>query len=273
MNRHGLKYPSRSSRAPGNACRAGFTLVEMLVVISIIAILAALLLPSLQRAIGTSRLVSCANQMRQVGIWATQYADTWNNILPVNGGRSTLAGTAPANSYSAMKISPWDSTWYWKTGWVGTWGKVYKGTLLHCPQAVSSVQPISGYDDTMNNTYGLSFMMGGDYLPAWPNPPAMPRLRNLKSGAYWFGEAGSYKAWSPSTPWYGYKPDLCLFSYAWSNSGARPWGWNLDTSLPTFEPHPGGQSNFLFGDLHLSALTYSDYAKKTTAEKYLFDGR
>lgn len=56
--------------------RAGFTLVEMLVVSAVIAILAALLLPAVSRAKSRARAVQCASNFRQLGLGLQMYAET-----------------------------------------------------------------------------------------------------------------------------------------------------------------------------------------------------
>src|SRR5439155_19246117 len=55
------------------ARRRAFTLVEMLVVISIIAVLAALLLPAVNMAREAGRRASCSNSMRNLALAAQQF--------------------------------------------------------------------------------------------------------------------------------------------------------------------------------------------------------
>ena len=68
-----------------------FTLIEMLVVVAIIAILAALLSPSLQKALHAARTVYCGNNMRQCFLQYQMYADNWHGFYPPVCG-DTYAG-------------------------------------------------------------------------------------------------------------------------------------------------------------------------------------
>lgn len=82
---------------------SGFTLVEMLVVIAIIALLMALLLPAVQGARETARTMQCANNMRQVAL-ALQQHESQREQFPY--------GTLDELSVSVRRRDTWfQQTW------------------------------------------------------------------------------------------------------------------------------------------------------------------
>jgi prepilin-type N-terminal cleavage/methylation domain-containing protein len=91
--------------------RHAFTLVELLVVITIIGILIALLLPAVQAAREAARKMQCSNNLKQVGLAMHAYLNS-DGMLPP-GGRNPHSVTwyhaiLPSLEQSSL-FAGWDS--------------------------------------------------------------------------------------------------------------------------------------------------------------------
>lgn len=93
-------HPAR--RRTEAASRRAFTLVEVLVVIAMIAILAAMLLPTLDRAKARGKQIACTNHLKQLAMGWQMYAADNNNRLVEN-----LPAAQSTNSWVAgnMRVS------------------------------------------------------------------------------------------------------------------------------------------------------------------------
>ncbi|OPY85900.1 MAG: putative major pilin subunit [Smithella sp. PtaU1.Bin162] len=81
-----------------------FTLLELLVVISIIAILASMLLPALNGAREKAKSTFCLNNLKHIYFGVIQYADSYNGYIPAMGNDYWVRDIAP---YVGLTYNSW----------------------------------------------------------------------------------------------------------------------------------------------------------------------
>jgi len=115
--------------------RGAFTLIELLVVIAIIAILAALLLPALSQAKEKAKAAQCLNNMKQIGLVGTMYAqDNNDTYFHLGGGEMPNYGCWFKDPGSTVLLAPNDPLAYWALGYLEYFAKNRK--IFRCPSCV-----------------------------------------------------------------------------------------------------------------------------------------
>src|SRR5438093_82823 len=80
-------------RRPMTIWKSGFTLIELFVVISIIAVVAALLLPALSRARAQANSIKCRSNLRQLSLELAMYVNDYHAYPSTECVRTNLVGT------------------------------------------------------------------------------------------------------------------------------------------------------------------------------------
>ncbi|HVX87119.1 MAG TPA: prepilin-type N-terminal cleavage/methylation domain-containing protein [Phycisphaerae bacterium] len=86
----------RRSGRGGERARGAFTLIELLVVVAVIAILIAIMMPSLARAKAMAQKTRCATNLRSWGVAIQVYANQFENRFPNDGADSPVWGDTSA---------------------------------------------------------------------------------------------------------------------------------------------------------------------------------
>lgn len=179
----------------------GITLIELLVVISIIAILAAMLLPAIGMVRGMAQATKCASGLRQISLAGQIYAtDNDGRLAPTRGpGADPLNGSYQWHYHLATYLEESDTIWD-----ATSTRRLVRG----CPQWRNSAAYVAFAASTSAWTtgYGQTVFIE-DYNPSWPGPGNLDDTYGavnsslfsvrLASGRPWFSDSADYWLWTP----------------------------------------------------------------------------
>jgi prepilin-type N-terminal cleavage/methylation domain-containing protein/prepilin-type processing-associated H-X9-DG protein len=173
--------PSGGERQVQDLSQHGFTLTELLVVLATLAILVAMLLPALAATQPRSKAYQCLNNMRQLALAGTLYADEHNESLPLNFD-PRYTGTVPgwiwngspawitsildwtSGTYNTNTADLVDDRYSLLGGYLGRNYEVF--ACPACAYYVSSIQRSRGWDHRMRSVAMNAAVGGGPKNPA-----------------------------------------------------------------------------------------------------------
>jgi type II secretory pathway pseudopilin PulG len=122
-----------NTRAQNRRHTGGFTLMDVLVSMAIIAVLIGLLLPAISRVNEVARRVACQSNVRQLGISMLMYADANRDYLPHSVFVEPPPGADPNKRPSEMIFARLDSPEGTRPRWDGL-GHLYEQEYMPAPQ-------------------------------------------------------------------------------------------------------------------------------------------
>lgn len=250
----------------------GFTLVELLVVIGIIALLISILLPALNRAQKAATQVACASNLKQIGLAMAMYQSDNKGAFPYGhvfyNGWNQVTWDDLLNKYWGGKAPQDDS---WPSGVFGS-TTLIGIKVLRCPEDIY---------ENLRPSWALNYAVGEkNAIRSYSMVSAVWNDNGndnyAGAGAYAWNVTGTYPTGRPTNPNFRHmRPKdfrdsagtIVLTEHFQSNIAGhtsqaiinRPVElWPQTTATLKNLPHPGGNRNNLFADGHVQAMQVRD---------------
>ena len=264
-----MKTPRFLARA-----QMGFTLIELLVVITIIAVLAAMLMPAIRMIRESANKMVCASNLRQLGIGSTLYANDNEGMVPPTQDPSGAAGEFTFFARIAGYTIDHYTGRMWLPGATLSQKELDISKIFSCKNAGFSRQDIINtglVDRILNGSYAINkrldtAIFGRDM---GVGPDAAPYLRPIGMATGSSQIILMTEVWAVGSGGGIPVPQRILYvEEPYTNSGIPQYSIPSSTprrTIPTTlgagrtqaslrQSHSGGQANYIFLDLHVGAM-------------------
>jgi prepilin-type N-terminal cleavage/methylation domain-containing protein len=271
MRSHGHQF--------GHRQYSGFTLVELLVVITIIGVMAGLMLPAVQAAREASRRAQCANNLKQIGVGFQSHHEA-QGCFPSGGlGPSGPGGRTWTNNSPA--IYP-DQQWGWcyqilpYTDWNGLWSlpASQDATIISTPISINYC-PTRGRKLVVSSIAVTDYAGNGGSYSNWSSDSqptnsldgvlvpsnggfsvSLAKVTDGASSTLLVAEKWLYQAWyNDRTTGGGACIDNEGWCEGWDNDTICTSGSGPDTPvLPQNDSRSGWACGYIFGSAHISGM-------------------
>ncbi|OHB58242.1 MAG: hypothetical protein A2Y12_02405 [Planctomycetes bacterium GWF2_42_9] len=210
--------------------KKAFTLVELLVVISIIALLLAVLMPALNKAREQGKAIVCSNRLHQLGLACQLYLNKYNNKFFPSYADPQQAWASSAQGYELQRSA-------------GTKVGFYTGSIYDCPSQRSRdyTARLKMMPDFIKYLdYAYNGCIGDGDISSTVRPAPKAKL-SRPSSTVMFWDSTRYRGYPWPTFSWGINPDY------WNNKNAG----SFHTSMAFMQWPHSKAANFMFVDGHV----------------------